>query len=68
MKLFQTINLIYSRDSKVTPHYGRSEQFLFAFENTHPIKVMTPCPGKSKFEYMGERLYFQKTPLWFERY
>ena len=52
---------------KNTLHSGRSEQLLFAFENNHPIKFMTPFPGNKKFEYMGkETLYSKKILLgWF---
>ena len=43
-----------------TPRSGRSEHFLFALENNHPIKSMTPCVG-TKFEYMSkETLYLKK--------
>ena len=50
-----------------TLHSCRSEQFLYAFENNHPIESMTPFPGNKTFEYMDkETLYSKKTLLdWF---
>ena len=48
-----------------TPRFGRSERFLYAFENNHSLKSMTPYPGYERFEYMGrETLYSKKESFW----
>ena len=45
-----------------TPQSGRSEHFFYTVENNHPLNVMTPYPGKLKYQYMGqETLYSKKT-------
>ena len=65
---FNMKTVISQIESDILSHFHKtfdsdmSDQFIFTFENTTPIKSITPYPGKSKFEYFGkDTLYSMNT-------